>query len=91
MTGNRLQDCLRLGKIFVQYYYHYTILCTNSDIGVVGVIGVPAAGVVEGQAVVALDTLGGGGHKLLRLGLFVLACTGNKTLVYNRSSTQNNN
>lgn len=86
MTGNRLQDYLRLGKIFVQY-----IVCTNSDVGVVGVIGIPAAGVVEGQAVVALDTLGGGGHKLLRLGLFVLACTGNKTLVYNRSSTQNNN
>lgn len=46
---------------------------THRDVGVVGVVGVPAAGVVERQAVVALDALRRGRHELLGLHLFVLA------------------
>lgn len=45
----------------------------HRDVGVVGVVGVPAAGVVEGQAVVALDALRGRRHELLGLHLLVLA------------------
>lgn len=48
---------------------------TDGDVCVVRVLGVPAAGVVERQAVVALNALGGGRHEFLRLHLLVLACT----------------